>query len=178
MSEVKQTIPGVELTSPCSCLVYWALRGLTKIITPQNLLIWTEYLNNCRLVLLYPNILGLIVGLHNNTLLLHFNPQGWFVDKLGVLWVDLRMNKSQLGIVHIRGGWKWYKHSNIFYVKMVGGDKQLEDFVLTSHTHHFKLKTQHKLCNNYVIVYMRIEWLPHLSWNGALSLKLFWIIMS
>ena len=31
MSEVKKTIPGVELTSPCSCLVYWALRGLAKI---------------------------------------------------------------------------------------------------------------------------------------------------
>ena len=32
MSEVKQTIPGVELTSPCSCLVYWAPRSLAKII--------------------------------------------------------------------------------------------------------------------------------------------------
>ena len=30
MSEVKQTIPGVELTSPCSCLVYWALERPNK----------------------------------------------------------------------------------------------------------------------------------------------------
>ena len=32
MSKVKQINPGVELTSPCSCLVYWASRGLAKIM--------------------------------------------------------------------------------------------------------------------------------------------------
>ena len=34
MSEVKQTIPGAELTSPCSCLVYWGPEGPSKNYIP------------------------------------------------------------------------------------------------------------------------------------------------
>ena len=66
MSEVKQTIPGVELTSPCSCLVYWAPRGLTKIVNYENIYFQSTFVN-LWLVLLYPNILGLIVGFYITT---------------------------------------------------------------------------------------------------------------
>ena len=86
MSEVKQTIPGVELTSPCSCFVYWAPRGLAKIVKYVNasiklafVYLWLSYL--------YPSILGLIVGFilqHNVVLLSHFDIKG-----------DLRRDKRQ-----------------------------------------------------------------------------------
>ena len=70
MSEVKQTIPGIELTSPCSCLVYWTWRGLAKIVNDGILslphLFWTTFVN-IWLILLYPNILGLIVGFYITT---------------------------------------------------------------------------------------------------------------
>ena len=77
MSEVKQTIPGVELTSPCSCLVYWALRGLAKItyfiedadFKHSYFIEDADFKHSLKLwlVLLYPNILGLIVGLNITT---------------------------------------------------------------------------------------------------------------
>ena len=63
-----QTIPGVELTSPCSCLVYWALRGRAKIIqySVMIMLIGSTFAN-LWLFLLYPNILGSIVGFYITT---------------------------------------------------------------------------------------------------------------
>ena len=82
MSEVKQTIPGVELTSPCSCLVYWALRGLAKIIYTYKKSVSGTMNQICELFtvltsgyLLYPNIKSLIVGSNIATIyLLQFDP--------------------------------------------------------------------------------------------------------
>ena len=63
-----QTIPGVELTSPCSCLVYWAPRGLAKIVQYSIMitLIGSTFAN-LWLVLLYPNTLGSIMGFYITT---------------------------------------------------------------------------------------------------------------
>ena len=54
----------------CCCLVYWALRGLAKIIYNQNkntLFVMHDTTVNLSLVLLYSNILGLIVGFYITT---------------------------------------------------------------------------------------------------------------
>ena len=68
MSEVKQTIPGVKLLSPYSCLVYWAPRGLAKILQYIVMILPMGYTSvSLWLVLLYPNILGLIVGFYITT---------------------------------------------------------------------------------------------------------------